>query len=99
MPELVVGGVRNAGVEPSLDELPAARGAQPASERMNVVVGVGVAERLSGAVEEVLPVNEDGRALDRRLRRAHGVLLRKKYPRPGLSACRAGSKYIVSLAG
>jgi len=29
-------------------------------------------------VEEVLPVNEDGRALDRRLRRAHGVLRRKK---------------------
>src|SRR3989441_7767869 len=78
MPELVVGGVRNPGVELSLDELPAARGAQPAGARMNVVVGVGVAERLPGAVEEVLPVNEDGRALDRRLRRAPGALRRKK---------------------
>ena len=72
MPARVVLGVRDAGVEAGLGELPAAASADTFGQHSYVVVRVRVTERLASRVEEILPVDEDYRALDRRIRR-HGL--------------------------
>jgi hypothetical protein len=53
VPEWVVRGVRNSGVEARLFELPSVRGADGGSERRKVVVGVRVAEGLSGRARRI----------------------------------------------
>ena len=63
----------------------------------DVVVGVGVAERLAGGVKEVLAIDEDDRALGSRLRRQAG-LRAKNNPARGLSAYRAGGKSPLKVA-
>lgn len=64
VPESVIGGIRNAGIEPHLLELPAPARADGASERAYVVVRKGVPERRSGTMEEILTVDKCNGALD-----------------------------------
>ena len=78
MPAEIVSSSGNAGVEPCLNQSPPAILAQPDGERMNVIVRMPVAEGLSCGVEEILPVDEDCGALDRRLERAQRGRGRKK---------------------
>ncbi len=70
MPAEIVRSSGNASVEPCLNESPRALLAQPDGERTNVIVGMPVPEGLTGCVEEILSVDEDCGALDRRLERA-----------------------------
>jgi hypothetical protein len=67
VPERVVGCVRNAGVEARPGEDPAAGGGDDLGEALGVEVGIRVAKRLPGGVEEVLAVDESDHALGRGL--------------------------------
>ena len=59
VPERVDVRVGDARVETHLHELPMLVAAEKLAQRQRVVVRPGVAERLPGGVEEVLPVNKD----------------------------------------
>src|SRR6266542_4759088 len=86
------------GVEARLRELPTGRGAETLRERSDVVARVGVAEGLARRVEEILPVDEDHRALDRRFGRAHGSGQKITPPGPfGVSGGEQVSLYNTGL--
>lgn len=58
MPEGVVLRVWDAGIEASLDELPAIDGTHRAGELGDIVVGIGVPEGFASGVKQVLPVDK-----------------------------------------
>ena len=93
VPEGVVRGVRNAGVEVRLFELPTQLPANPSGKCGCIVVGKRVAKRLFGSVKEVLAIDKDKGPFDRRLR-GHGRLPAQNNPTRGLAAGRVGSKSI-----
>ena len=78
MPAEIVRSSRNASVEPCLNESPRAPLAQPDGERTNIIVRMPVTEGRAGGVEEILSVDEDCGALDRRLERVQRGRGRKK---------------------
>ena len=84
----------NAGVETHVVQLPALSRTNCLGEGRDIVVGVGVAERLAGGVKQV-----SGR-LRRRLHPCLAVRRsmadwKRITPPQGFSACRAGSKYLT----
>ena len=64
MPAGVIVGSRNPCVEADLSQLPFPLIADSLCECRNIIIGVGIPERISNRVKEVLPVHEDGRTLD-----------------------------------
>ena len=97
VPEWIVDRIRDSGVEARLRERPPPRPTNRIGQGEDVIVGVGVAERLAGGVKEVLAIDEDDRALSSRLRRQAG-LRAKNNPARGLSAYRAGGKSPLNVA-
>ena len=91
----VVPGIRNPGVEAHLGQIPSLACTDPLREGRNVVVGVAMAERLPSSVEQVLTVHEDNGAFGWRLV-VQWPIRGKNNPARGLSACRAGGKFLDS---
>ena len=67
VPPGVVADIGDSGVEADLRQFPSLPRANLIAERGNVIVGVGVAERLADGMEQVLAVHEGDRTLDGRL--------------------------------
>ena len=78
VPELVIGPVRDTGVEACLNESPAGLSTQAVGQPSHVIVRMVVAKGNAGSVKQILAVDEDHRALEGGLDRAQCEARRKK---------------------